>query len=72
MAKIHLVPIFIRILGTIEIKRNIGTKWVIFFSKCDQTHRQPRIWSHLLKKSLVKNFIFWAVGQIVVKLSRAE
>ena len=29
-----------------------------FFSKCDQTHKKLRIWSHLLKKSLIKNFFF--------------
>ena len=29
-----------------------------FFSKCDQIRRKLRIWSHLLKKSLMKNFIF--------------
>ena len=32
-----------------------------FFSKCDQIRRKPRIWSHLLKKSLMENFIFCAV-----------
>ena len=32
-----------------------------FFSKCDQICRFLRIWSHLLKKSLIKNFIFGAV-----------
>ena len=32
-----------------------------FFSKCDQIHRKLRIWSDLLKKSLMKNFIFCAV-----------
>ena len=32
-----------------------------FFSKCDQIHRRLRIWSHLLKKSLMENFIFYAV-----------
>ena len=32
-----------------------------FFSKCDQTHSFLRIWSHLLKKSLVENFIFCVV-----------
>ena len=32
-----------------------------FFSKCDQIHRKLRIWSHLRKKSLMKNFIFCAV-----------
>ena len=32
-----------------------------FFSKCDQTRRKLGIWSHLLKKSLMLNFIFCAV-----------
>ena len=32
-----------------------------FFSKCDQIRRFLRIWSHLLKKSLMENFIFCAV-----------
>ena len=32
-----------------------------FFSKCDQIRRKLRIWSHLLKKSVMKNFIFCAV-----------
>ena len=33
-----------------------------FFSKCDQIHRKLRIWSHLLKKFLIENFIFCAVS----------
>ena len=32
-----------------------------FFSKCDQIRRLLRIWSQLLKKSLMVNFIFCAV-----------
>ena len=33
-----------------------------FFSKCDQIRRKLRIWSHLLKKSVMKKyFIFCAV-----------
>ena len=32
-----------------------------FFSKCDQIHRKLLIWLHLLKKSLMENFIFCAV-----------
>ena len=32
-----------------------------FFSKCDQLRSFLRIWSHLLKKSLMENFIFCAV-----------
>ena len=31
------------------------------FSKSDQIHRKLRIWSHLLNKSLMENFIFCAV-----------
>ena len=32
-----------------------------FSSKCDQIRSKLRIWSHLLEKSLMKNFIFCAV-----------
>ena len=32
-----------------------------FFSKCDQIRSFLRIWSHLLKKFLMENFIFCAV-----------
>ena len=32
-----------------------------FFSKCDQIRRKLQIWSHLLKKFLMENFIFCAV-----------
>ena len=32
-----------------------------FFSKCDQTRSFLRIWSHLMKKSLMENFFFSAV-----------
>ena len=31
-----------------------------FFSKCDLIHSFQQIWSHLLKKSLMENFIFSA------------
>ena len=33
-----------------------------FFSKCDQSHRNLRIWSDFLKKSLMESFIFCAVS----------
>ena len=29
-----------------------------FFSKCDQIRRKLRMWSHLLKETLMENFIF--------------
>ena len=32
-----------------------------FPSKCDQIYSFLRIWSHLLEKSLMENFIFCAV-----------
>ena len=32
-----------------------------FFSKCDQNQRRLRIWSRLLEKPLMENFIFYAV-----------
>ena len=35
-----------------------------FSSKCDQIRRKLRIWSHLLRKSLMENFIFCAVQRV--------
>ena len=39
-----------------------------FFSKYDQIPRKLRIWSHLLKKSAMENFIFCAVSTQVFLL----
>ena len=36
-----------------------------FFSKCDQIRCFLRIWLHLLEKSLMGNFIFCAVGDLI-------
>ena len=33
-----------------------------FFSKYDQNHGKLRIWSHLLKKSLIENFVVCTVS----------
>ena len=33
-----------------------------FLRKCDQILKKQRIWSYLLKKSLMENFIFRAVS----------
>ena len=33
-----------------------------FFSECDQIRRKLRIWSYLVKKSLMENFVFCAVS----------
>ena len=37
-----------------------------FFSKCDQIRSSLRIWPHLLKKSLVENFIFYVVYKGII------
>ena len=37
-----------------------------FFSKCDQIRSFLRIWSHLLKKSIMKNLIFCTLSCITV------
>ena len=39
-----------------------------FFSKCGQIRRKLRIWSHLMMKSLMENFIFCAV----IKMNQAS
>ena len=39
-----------------------------FFSKCDQIRKNLRIWPHLLKKSLMEDFIFCAVWYFVCYL----
>ena len=38
-----------------------------FFSKCDQIHRNLRIWSHLLRKSLTEHLSFCTVLNLVNK-----
>ena len=39
-----------------------------FSSKCDQIRRKLRIWSHLLKKSIMENFPFCAVSVLSDKV----
>ena len=43
-----------------------------FFSKCDQIGSFLRIWSHLLKKTLMENFIFCVVGTLMQILKFAN
>ena len=47
------------LLETLHKKMKFSIK--DFFSKCDRIRRKLRIWSHLLKKCLMENFIFYAV-----------
>ena len=37
-----------------------------FFNKCDQIRSFLRIWSHLLEKSLMENFIFYVVYRSIL------
>ena len=46
--------------GTAQ-KMNFST--MDFFSECDQIRSKLRIWSYLLKKSLIEDFIFCAVWE---------
>ena len=61
-ASIHFVS-----LNLANTKRSLHERMKFFsikdfFSKCDQIRRKLRIWSHLLRKSLIENFIFCAVS----------
>ena len=51
----------VRIRGNLCTGQRMKFSIEDFFSKCDQIHSLLRIWSHLLKKSLMENFIFCAV-----------
>ena len=56
----------IGMLFSMKILFELGAKneaWD-FFSKYDQIRKKLRIWSHLLKKSLMKNLIFCVVSSI--------
>ena len=60
----QLLPVIMEILDALKKaftaqKMKFSTK--DFFSKCNQIRSFLQIWSHLLKKSLMKNFIFSAV-----------
>ena len=64
---IHLRILMILIQFSVFLQMPINTaqkmKFSIkdFSSKCGQIRRKLRIWSHLLEKSLMENFIFCAV-----------
>ena len=52
-------PIKLINCGSTEQKIKFSIK--DFFSKCDQIRWFLRIWSHFLKKSVMENFIFYAL-----------
>ena len=43
-----------------------------FSSKYDQIRRKLPIWSHILKKSLMENFIFCAVRYFLKNLAKGK
>ena len=43
-----------------------------FFSKCDHICSFLRIWSHLLNKSLIENFILWAVNCLQILYNNSQ
>ena len=48
----------ILVLGIWHTAQKMKSSIKYFFGKCDQIRRNLWIWSHLLKKSLMENFIF--------------
>ena len=64
----HLTLIYLALVNVTAQKINFSIKG--FFSKCDQIRR--KLWSHLLKKSLIKNFIFCAVCSVFTFLALIE
>ena len=44
------------------LSTNKSSRREVFFSKCEEIRSFLRIWSHLLKKSLMENFIFCAAA----------
>ena len=77
IAKFLRTPFFTKYLTVaafetcLRLKHVIGLQWWLrqkmkfsfkeFFDKCHQKPSFQRIWSHLMKKSLMENFIFPAV-----------
>ena len=50
-------------LITISLHKKMKFSIKDFFSRCDQILRKLQLWYHLLKKSLMQNFMFCAVYQ---------
>ena len=54
-------------MNALSIAQNAKFSITDFFSKCDQIRSFLRIWSHLLKKSLMENIIFCAAKFFALK-----
>ena len=53
----------VRILNTTAVAQKMKFSIKDFLSKCDQICSLLQIWSHLLKKSLMENFIICALSK---------
>ena len=60
LLKIDLTSDLTSLLCSINTAQKMKFSIKDFFSKCDQIRSFLRMWSHLLKKFLMKNFIFCA------------
>ena len=73
----HKIDVKEDLISKHDVNKNVDTvhkmKFSItnFFSKCDQIRNTLRIWSHLLKKSLMRNFIFCVVRHSTVTLGKS-
>ena len=66
--KLHCFDLVVR---TIRTARKMKFSIKNFFSKCDQIRRKLWTGSHLLKKSLVENFIFDAMSILGIKKKKS-
>ena len=59
-----IIAYIVELQSTTVLANGVKMKFSIkdFFSKRDQIHRKLRIWSHVLNKSFVENFNFYAVS----------
>ena len=53
-------------LPTVTLHKKIKLSIGDFFSQCDQIHSFLGVWSHLLKKSSIKNFILCEVLVFII------
>ena len=58
----------IRLLFSQSTEQTLKFSIKDFFSKCNQIHSFQRIWSYLVKKSLMENFTFCAVVGLFLKI----
>ena len=65
LALYKTVRYIIRTLPNVTAQKRKFSMKDFLFSKCDQIGRKLRIWPHLLKKSLMENFIFLCSAYLI-------